>query len=180
MDDPLANSSLWKNAEERYQPGQKVQGTITRVAQFGVFVQVEPGMEGIIYTFELGQGPSALTGIAPGQELQLYVKSIDPGKKRLELSLEENPIPGLLREHPISLQTRKIKAQEEISWPAPFPLPAETLEQGCPGCQKEIRAGWKYCIYCGHTLRSYCRSCGSEQPGLPGGCYCCECGKLLQ
>ncbi|MGH2508175.1 MAG: double zinc ribbon domain-containing protein [Ktedonobacteraceae bacterium] len=112
----------WHDIEARYQPGQQVQGTVTRVTHFGVFVQVEPGLEGIIYTFELGPGPAAVAGFVPGQQVQLYVRSIDAGRKRMELCLEQLLTPGLLEEQTIPAALRRSKpASEQPSWPTPLP-----------------------------------------------------------
>lgn len=180
MDDQQRSANAWANAEARYQPGQEVRGIVTRVAQFGVFVQVEPGIEGIVYAFELGQGPSALVGFASGQEMQLYVKSIDAGKKRLELSLENQPMPGLLEEHELPPAVRRKTPPDEVSWPAPL-LPPETpsrqSEPNCPTCQRGVQATWKYCVYCGGSLQRHCPSCGAAQPNLPAARYCYECGQ---
>lgn len=175
-------ANAWANAEARYQPGQEVLGIVTRVAQFGVFVQVEPGIEGIVYAFELGQGPSALVGVAPGQEMQLYVKSINTSKKRLELSPEEQTMPGLVAEHELPPDARRKTLPDELLWPKPQ-LPPETpashSEPRCPTCQRGVQTTWKYCVYCGGSLRRHCPACGAAQPDLPGARYCCECGKLV-
>src|SRR5713226_3299587 len=93
----------WSNVEDRYQPGQQITGKVTRLTHFGLFVEVEPGLEGIVYTFELGQRPSALASFAPDQQLQLYVKSIDVARKRLELSPHQEQ--GLLTTHNLPLET---------------------------------------------------------------------------
>lgn len=179
-------NNIWASAETRYQAGQEVRGTVTRVAQFGIFIQLEPGIEGVLYAFELGQKPSAVAGFSPGQEIQLYVKSVDANRKRLELSLQNEPLPGLLekQEIPPALRLNKRSApMEEFSWPTPFPLPAplnnEAQEQNCPGCQRQIQIAWKYCVYCGGSLRRSCSSCGTLQPDLADAHYCCECGKQL-
>jgi predicted RNA-binding protein with RPS1 domain len=182
LSDQYAGSNPWIDAEARYQPGQAVRGTITRVTQFGVFVQLEPGVEGILYAFELGQGPSALIGFVPGQEVQLYVRTIEVSKKRLELSLQNHPVPGLLEGNEVPAHVRRNKQSEELSWPMPFLLPGAQTggdERCCPTCQRVIQAVWKYCVYCGGSLYRYCSACGATQPDLPGAHYCCECGKPL-
>lgn len=175
-------ANAWANAEARYQPGQQVRGTVTRVAQFGVFVQVEPGIEGIVYAFELGQGPSALVGVAPGQEMQLYVKSIDASRRRLELSPENQPMPGLMAERELPPDARRKSLPDELSWPKPQ-LPPETPvrqnELSCPTCQRGVQATWKHCVYCGGSLRHHCPACGAAQPNLPEARYCYECGKQM-
>lgn len=175
--------NVWANAEERYQAGQKVRGTVTRVAQFGVFVQVEPGIEGVVYAFELGPGAGALAGFAPGQEMQLYVKGVDAKKKRLELGLGDEAMPGLLAERALPPEVRRKAQPPEMPYPLPGPLPqplaslSDQSAPNCPTCRREVQATWKYCVYCGGRLQRRCSACGSVQPDLPGALYCFECGK---
>lgn len=175
----------WVTAEIRYPTGQEVQGVVTRITQFGVFVQVEPGLEGIVYAFELGPGPSALTGFTPGQEVQLYVKSIDTGKRRLELGLSNETMPGLLEARTLPPAARRKTPPDEpfLSGSLLLPeLPLNSHRQGpstCPACQRGIQTFWKYCIYCGKTLQRRCSACGSAQPDLPDARYCYECGQPL-
>lgn len=178
----------WHDAETRYQPGQQVPGTVTRITHFGVFVQMEPGLEGVIYTFELGPSPSA-ADLKPGQTLQLYVKSIDAERKRLELSMEPQHMPGLLAEQALPTAWRHSKLDnEQPAWSMPLPetllplsLPTSnaSLEHTCPTCQHTTQATWKYCVYCGNTLHCRCSSCGNLQPHIPDARYCYECGQLL-
>jgi S1 RNA binding domain len=185
VDDQQKNHNPWADAEARYQPGQQVQGTVTRVAQFGVYVQVEPGIAGIVYAFELGQESATAAGLVPGQELRLYVKSIDASRKRLELSFQNSPLPGLIEASKLEmpLTERRRQRSAESAWPVPSPLPdlpARLNEQRyCPDCHKVAAIDWKYCVYCGNSLRRYCPACGHEQPDLPDARYCCECGKAL-
>lgn len=173
--------NAWADVEARYRVGQGVRGVVTRVAHFGVFVQIEPGIEGILYTFELGPAPGAMAGFAPGQEVQAYVKDVDARKRRLELSLENQPMPGLLSEREVPAEARR-KTPPEVRGSAPLPLPevpGERGEQNCPTCQRAVQYAWKYCVYCGGTLQRRCPACGTTQPDLPDARYCCECGKLL-
>ena len=177
----------WINAEERYQARQEVQGVVTRVTQFGVFVQVEPGIEGIIYAFELGTGPFALAGFTPGQEIQLYVKDIDVSRRRLELSPNNDPLPGLLDQHTLPPIERRKALPDEQLWPLPqLPQLPQTpasasrpATSACSTCQRTIQSTWKFCIYCGGSLQHYCQSCGSTLPDLPDAHYCQECGKPI-
>lgn len=179
--DEQQSVNAWADAEARYRTGQEVRGVVTRAAQFGVFVRVEPGIEGILYTFELGPGPGAMAGFAPGQEVLLYVKDVDARKKRLELSLENQSVPGLLSEREVPAEARRKTPPEP-----PGPLqssPSEALggwgKQNCPTCQRPVQHPWKYCVYCGGTLQRRCPACGTTQPDLPDARYCCECGTLL-
>ncbi len=177
----------WHDAEARYQPGQEVRGSVTRVTHFGIFVQVEPGLAGVIYTFELGPSPAAVAAFVPGQELCAYVKGIDVGRKRLELSLGQQSAPGLLEERALPVERRRGKSPDELSWSTPQPqvlshlldAPPERRERICPTCQRPTQNGWKYCVYCGGSLRRHCPLCGSVQPDLPDARYCCECGNVF-
>lgn len=177
----------WHDAETRYQPGQEVRGTVTRITHFGVFVQVEPGLAGIIYTFELGSSSAAVSGFVPGQELHAYVRGIDAGRKRLELGLGRPSPTGMLEEHALPAELRHGKALDESPWPMPRPqapsplleMPPERGGRVCPTCQHSTQLTWKYCVYCGGALRRHCPLCGSVQPDLPDARYCCECGKII-
>lgn len=177
--------NAWMHAEERYQSGQDVRGVVTRVAQFGVFVQLEPGLEGVVYAFELGSGPAALAGIAPGQEMHLYVKNIDASRRRLELSLSSASMPGLLDEHVLPPSIRQRNRPDELPWPLPSPLPEmpgrtyPADQSTCQTCQRQVQASWKFCVYCGGSLQRVCQACGSTQPDLPDARFCYECGKPM-
>jgi len=190
----LQASDPWADAENRYRPEQEVQGVVTRVTQFGVFVQLEPGIEGVIYGFEFGLGNTALARYTPGQELHLYVKTVDASRKRLELSPRQEVIPGLFtdRSLPIELQRQKrpvgLPDLEQLPMPVDLPdleqLPMPEMlfkehEQSCPTCRKSVQPAWKYCVYCGGSLRRQCSACGNVQPDLPGARFCYACGKGL-
>lgn len=174
---------VWERAEERYQVGQAVRGVVTRIAQFGVFVQLEPGLEGIVYTFELGNTPAALAGYAPGQEMQLFVKSVESSRKRLELSPANQTLP-------LPLNERVLPPEVRHSAPGDAALSAVLARQEmdasaaaapvCPTCQRQVYHTWKWCVYCGGSLRRRCPVCGATQPDLPDARFCCECGVPIQ
>ncbi|MBA3872152.1 MAG: S1 RNA-binding domain-containing protein [Anaerolineae bacterium] len=81
----------WARAEEMYHVGQLVEGTVSRVAQFGAFVSLEPGIEALLHGSQLADpapvDPSLL--VHEGQRLLLRVISIEPDRQRLGLSLKE-------------------------------------------------------------------------------------------
>ena len=181
LDDQQAINA-WAHAEERYQAGQEVHGIVTRVAQFGLFVQVEPGIEGVIYAFELGQGTGALARYTPGQELQIYVKDIDPRRKRLELSPQQQIMPGLLPEREIPPQARHRTTPDSLPWPLQPAIAEKAISvpnASCPTCRREISEHWNYCVYCGANVQGRCPSCGILQPDLPDARYCYACGKAI-
>jgi small subunit ribosomal protein S1 len=80
----------WRDAAERYPAGCRVQGTVTRIQPFGAFVEIEPGLEGLIHVSELGAGrrvthPQEV--LSPGQAVEASVVGVDVDKRRIALSL---------------------------------------------------------------------------------------------
>jgi small subunit ribosomal protein S1 len=78
-----------------------VKGTVTRTMDFGAFVELEPGIEGLIHVSELArQRVWRVTDIVkPGQEVQVKILSVDKDARRIGLSLrqaivEEAPMPA--------------------------------------------------------------------------------------
>jgi len=83
-------SNPWQSVEDRYQAGEIIEGTITHVVDFGAFVQVEDGLEGLIHVSELASGdrcdPHKL--LDPGDVVSAKVLSIDGSRRRMGLRLE--------------------------------------------------------------------------------------------
>ena len=79
----------WERIEMRYQEGQMVDGTVENGADFGVFVELEPGLSGLIPISELGLERDAdpREAFAPGENIKLKLMSIDPGRRRISLSV---------------------------------------------------------------------------------------------
>jgi hypothetical protein len=178
LNDQQTNGDPWIGADARYLPGQQVRGQVTRLTQFGVFVEIEPGLEGILYAFEVGTGPGALGGFVRGQELQLYVKNRDVSRRRLELSLQHGLMPGLLEESalPPDLLRHAPAVSERQTGVHPL-LTGEELR--CQSCQRAVRASWRYCVYCGGSLQRICATCGALQADLPDARYCWSCGQSV-
>lgn len=81
----------WQFAEERYQVGQVVQGAITHVADFGAFVRVEEGLEGLIHVSELPERDPLhhATGVQEGDVVSVRILNIDGERRRMGLSLRQ-------------------------------------------------------------------------------------------
>jgi small subunit ribosomal protein S1 len=83
----------WTQAVTKYQPGQLVSGVVAHVAKFGAFVELEPGVEGLVHLSELADGefgdPSNI--VAPGQRVNVLVLSVEPDRHRVSLSLRQAP-----------------------------------------------------------------------------------------
>jgi small subunit ribosomal protein S1 len=81
----------WAQAEEMYHVGQLVEGVISRVAQFGAFVSLDPGIEALLHASQISEPPPAdpTQVVYEGQRLMMRVISIEPERQRLGLSLKE-------------------------------------------------------------------------------------------
>lgn len=78
----------WQEAAEKFPAGTNIQGTISRLAQFGAFVTLLPGVDGLIHISKLGSGrrinhPREV--VEEGQALDVTVESIDTDEKRISL-----------------------------------------------------------------------------------------------
>lgn len=81
----------WQTVGERYQVGQIIKGVITNVVEFGAFVQVEEGIEGLIHISELAEGQflHPRNVVREGMIVQLRVIYVDADRRRLGLSLRK-------------------------------------------------------------------------------------------
>ena len=80
----------WNNVASKYAVGARIKGTVTKLMQFGAFVKLEPGVEGLIHISELGHGRVHRTGdvVSEGQEVEVKVLSVDADAQRVSLSLK--------------------------------------------------------------------------------------------
>lgn len=80
----------WEKIEKKYPVEAKVKGEVTRLAPFGAFVQLEPGIEGLIHISKVPAGQS----IKPGGKVDCYIESVDKEGRRLSLGLvlKEKPV----------------------------------------------------------------------------------------
>ncbi len=75
----------WANIGERYQRGQSVEGVVTNVTDFGAFVQLEPGVEGLVHISELRAQESQHAKVKVGDKLSLRVLNVEPTRQRISL-----------------------------------------------------------------------------------------------
>ena len=83
-------ASPWKHAGEKYHLGATVRGTVSRIAQFGAFVKLEPGIEGLVHVSEIASRHIRSVGdvIKEGEAVECRVLSIDPDEQRISLSIK--------------------------------------------------------------------------------------------
>jgi small subunit ribosomal protein S1 len=82
----------WETATERYITGQRITGTVTRLADFGAFVEVEPGIEGLIHVSEMSwikkvRKPADI--LKQGDAVDVVILSISQPERRLSLGLKQ-------------------------------------------------------------------------------------------
>jgi 4-hydroxy-3-methylbut-2-enyl diphosphate reductase len=83
--------SPWEIVLEKYQEGDIIDGTVVRIAPFGAFVEVEPGVDGLVHISQLAnyrvEKPEDVVEV--GQKVRIKILSIDSNEKRIGLSIKE-------------------------------------------------------------------------------------------
>jgi small subunit ribosomal protein S1 len=82
----------WELAGDKYKAGERVQGTVTRVADFGAFVELEKGIEGLIHLSEMSwsrkvRKPSDV--VKPGDQVEAVILGVNPADRRIALGLKQ-------------------------------------------------------------------------------------------
>jgi len=82
----------WDAVAGKHQVGERVHGRVTRVAEFGAFVELEPGVEGLIHVSEMSWGKkmrSASTLVKPGEMVDAVILGISAAERRMSLGLKQ-------------------------------------------------------------------------------------------
>jgi small subunit ribosomal protein S1 len=82
--------SPWDDFFQQYKAGARLVGKVTRIADFGAFVEVAPGIEGLVHVSELSteRVRRVRDVLSEGQEITVQIQSVDPQARRLSLSLK--------------------------------------------------------------------------------------------
>jgi small subunit ribosomal protein S1 len=85
-----ARTSPWDAVTTTFHPGMRVTGPVTRITEFGAFVQLEPGIEGMVHISELGTSRIRRVRdvLTEGQTVEVQIVSIDVPQRRIALSLK--------------------------------------------------------------------------------------------
>src|SRR5881227_4029252 len=80
----------WQRVLNEYKEGDVVDGKVTKIVAFGAFVQILPGVEGLVHISELAQHhvESPAEVVRPGDELQVRILEIDESRRRISLSIK--------------------------------------------------------------------------------------------
>jgi small subunit ribosomal protein S1 len=82
----------WESAGEKFHEGQKILGTVTRCTNFGAFVEVAAGIEGLVHISEMSYKKRVLKPedeVSSGETVSVLVKEVDLEKRRLSLSIRD-------------------------------------------------------------------------------------------
>jgi small subunit ribosomal protein S1 len=82
----------WDSVAEKYKTGERVRGVVTRVVEFGAFVELEPGIEGLIHLSEMSwakkvRKPSDV--VKPGETVEAMILGVNAGDRRISLGLKQ-------------------------------------------------------------------------------------------
>ncbi len=97
----------WENIEEKYKVGDKVSGRVVSLTDYGAFIEIEKGIEGLIHNSEMSwtqhiKHPSQV--VAMGQIIDAVILSLDKDEKKISLGikqLEPDPWESLLQKYPV-------------------------------------------------------------------------------
>jgi small subunit ribosomal protein S1 len=113
-------ASPWEQAGAKYMPNTVVHGKVTRLMDFGAFVELEPGVEGLIHISELSpqRVRRVIDVVQQGQEVDVMVLRVDPAQRKISLSLKQ----ALPKEEPETAAEEEEEAAE-VKPPRPRTTP---------------------------------------------------------
>jgi small subunit ribosomal protein S1 len=83
----------WESVESKYHTGDRVRGSVSRIADFGAFVELEPGIEGLIHISELSWSKKRVLNpgeiVKPGESVEAIILAISPTERRISLGLKQ-------------------------------------------------------------------------------------------
>jgi small subunit ribosomal protein S1 len=96
----------WEGVAAKYPVGVRFQGKVTNVTDYGAFVELEPGVEGLVHVSEMSWvkknvAPSKI--VTPGSDVEVQVLEVDSNKRRISLGLkqtQDNPWDAFAKTHP--------------------------------------------------------------------------------
>src|SRR3954469_24516401 len=146
----------WSNVIERYPVGARLSGKVVSLTDYGAFVELEPGVEGLIHVSEMSwskrvKHPSKILNV--GDTVETMVLGVDPGARRISLGLkqvESNPWHELGEKYPVGTKIKGkvrnltefgafVEVEEDIdglihisdmSWSKRIKHPSEVLKKG--------------------------------------------------
>ncbi|WP_297294996.1 30S ribosomal protein S1 [uncultured Methylovirgula sp.] len=115
LDDP------WQGIDAKYPVGARIHGRVTNITDYGAFVELEPGIEGLIHVSEMSWTKKNVHPgkiVATSQEVDVQVLEVDPVKRRISLGLKQtltNPWEDFAEKHPVGSEVEgEVKNKTEF------------------------------------------------------------------
>ncbi len=130
----------WANAARDFPSRSRVKGTVSRLMEFGAFVRLGPGVEGLIHISELSHKRVFRVSdmLSEGQEVEVMVLSVDPEQQRISLSLKA------LEARPTVEKEKGVDEPEEVAAPEPPKQRTVPLKGGIGGPPSGDKFGLKW------------------------------------
>ncbi|PEQ13186.1 30S ribosomal protein S1 [Novosphingobium sp. PC22D] len=103
-------SDPWDGAAVKYPVGSKLSGTVTNITEYGAFVELEPGIEGLVHVSEMSWTKKNVHPgkiVSTSQEVEVMVLEVDSEKRRISLGLKQaqrNPWEEFADKHPVGTE----------------------------------------------------------------------------
>src|SRR5215467_2428551 len=100
----------WEGVELKYPAAARFKGRVTNITDYGAFVELEPGVEGLVHVSEMSWTKKNVHPgkiVSTSQEVEVMVLDVDPQKRRISLGLKQvmaNPWDAFIEEHPVGSQ----------------------------------------------------------------------------
>src|SRR5690348_8635110 len=97
----------WEGVAQKYPAGAKFRGRVTNITDYGAFVELEPGIEGLVHVSEMSWTKKNVHPgkiVSTSQQVEVMVLDVDPQKRRISLGLKQvmpNPWEAFVEEHPV-------------------------------------------------------------------------------
>src|SRR5438552_1047582 len=97
----------WEGVELKYPAGARFKGRVNNITDYGAFVELEPGVEGLVHVSEMSWTKKNVHPgkiVSTSQEVEVMVLDVDPQKRRISLGLKQvmpNPWDAFIEEHPV-------------------------------------------------------------------------------
>ncbi|HZP19378.1 MAG TPA: 30S ribosomal protein S1 [Bauldia sp.] len=111
----------WEGIEAKYPVGVKFKGRVTNITDYGAFVELEPGIEGLIHVSEMSWTKKNVHPgkiVSTSQEVEVMILEVDPVKRRISLGLKQtlaNPWETFAQSHPVdSIVEGEVKNKTEF------------------------------------------------------------------
>jgi small subunit ribosomal protein S1 len=115
LDDP------WQGIEAKFPVGARYKGRVTNITDYGAFVELEPGIEGLIHVSEMSWTKKNVHPgkiVSTSQEVEVQILEVDPVKRRISLGLKQtmrNPWEAFVEKHPVgSVVEGEVKNKTEF------------------------------------------------------------------